>query len=150
MAVLCLFTFSIFLNDAVLEPYDAAVFGMSLCATTVLNASLAIGFFIGIDLSGFQLIERIGNIRATQLGAVLAVIALALLVLAAPIQSRHLLLIAVDLFSFALGICMNACLTLISTSCSQLRPVACWGSGELDMLTLAVLLQSVVVFYSPY
>ena len=38
MAVLCLFTFSMFLNDAVLEPYGAAIFGMNICATTALNA----------------------------------------------------------------------------------------------------------------
>ena len=37
LGVLCLFTFSMFLNDAVLEPYGAAVFGMSVCATTSLN-----------------------------------------------------------------------------------------------------------------
>ena len=30
LGVLCLFTFSMFLNDAVLEPYGAAVFGMSV------------------------------------------------------------------------------------------------------------------------
>ena len=68
MAVLCLFTFSMFLNDAVLEPYGAAVFGMSVCATTALNASLALGFFVGMLFSGFQLIHRIGNIRASQWG----------------------------------------------------------------------------------
>ena len=38
MAVLCLFTFSMFLNDAVLEPYGAAVLDMNVCATTALNA----------------------------------------------------------------------------------------------------------------
>ena len=31
MAELCLFTFSMFLNDAVLEPHGAAVFGTSVC-----------------------------------------------------------------------------------------------------------------------
>lgn len=52
-------------------------------------------FLSGWFFSGVQLIERIGSIRAAQLGAVLAVIALALLVLAVPIQSLHLLRIAV-------------------------------------------------------
>ncbi len=37
-----------FLNDAVLEPYGAAVFGMSICATTALNASLAVGLLLGV------------------------------------------------------------------------------------------------------
>ena len=56
-SVLCLFTFSMFLNDAVLEPYGAAIFGMSLCATTALNVFLALGFFVGLGVSGFLLIE---------------------------------------------------------------------------------------------
>ncbi len=68
-----------FLNDAVLEPYGAALFGMSLCATTALNALMAMGFFVGLGLSGFVLVERMGNIRTAQLGAVLAVTALALM-----------------------------------------------------------------------
>ena len=132
MAVLCLFTFSMFLNDAVLEPYGAAVFGMSVCATTALNASLALGFFVGMLLSGFQLIHRIGNIRASQWGAGLAVVSLALLLLAAPIQSLGLLRLGVTLFGLSLGVCMNACLTLMF---NFLQPgqtgflLGVWGAG---------------------
>ena len=132
MGVLCLFTFSMFLNDAVLEPYAAALFGMSVCATTALNVLLAVGFFLGLGLSGFQLIERIGNIRTARIGAVLAVIALALMLLAAPGQSQTLLKSAVLLFGLSLGVCMNACLTLMF---SFLQPgfsgvlMGVWGAG---------------------
>ena len=79
LGVLCLFTFSMFLNDAVLEPYGAAVFGMSVCATTALNVLTALGFFAGLGLSGFWLIERAGNIRTARVGAVLAALALLLM-----------------------------------------------------------------------
>ena len=79
LGVLCLFTFSMFLNDAVLEPYGAAVFGMSVCATTSLNVLIALGFFAGLGLSGFCLIERAGNIRTARVGAVLAALALLLM-----------------------------------------------------------------------
>ena len=75
LGMLCLFTFSMFLNDAVLEPYGAAVFGMSVCATTSLNVLIALGFFGGLGLSGFWLIERVGNIRTARVGAVLAALA---------------------------------------------------------------------------
>ena len=121
MAVLCLFTFSMFLNDAILEPYGAAVFGMSVCATTALNALLAAGFFMGLVVSGFQLIERFGDIRTAQLGAGFAVLALLLLVLAAPLASTALLRVAVGGFGFALGVCMNSCLTLLKA----------WNGGDL-------------------
>ena len=79
LGVLCLFTSSMFLNDVVLEPYGAAVFGMSVCATTSLNVLIALGFFGGLGLSGFWLIERVGNIRTARVGAVLAALALMLM-----------------------------------------------------------------------
>lgn len=112
-SVLCLFTFSMFLNDAVLEPYGAAIFGMSLCATTALNAFLALGFFVGIGLSGFLLIERIGNIRTAQLGGILAVMALILMLLSAPWQLLEGLRLAVILFGISLGICIHSSFTLM-------------------------------------
>ena len=132
MAVLCLFTFSMFVNDAILEPYGAAVFGMSVCATTALNALLAAGFFMGLVVSGFQLIERFGDIRTAQLGAGFAVLALLLLVLAAPLASTALLRVAVGGFGFALGVCMNSCLTLMFSFVEPGRTgflLGIWGAG---------------------
>jgi BCD family chlorophyll transporter-like MFS transporter len=110
---LCLFTFSMFLNDAVLEPYGAAVFDMSICATTALNAFLAVGFFVGLGLSGFQLVHRIGNIRTAQFGAVFASISLALMLLSAPWQSFESLYVSLTLFGVSLGICIHASFTLM-------------------------------------
>lgn len=91
LGVLCLFTFSMFLNDAVLEPYGAAVFGMSVCATTSLNVLVALGFFGGLALSGFVLIQRFGTIRIARVGAFLASSALALMLLAGTDASIPLL-----------------------------------------------------------
>ncbi len=112
-SVLCLFTFSMFLNDAVLEPYGAAIFGMSLCATTALNVFLALGFFVGLGVSGFLLIERIGNIHTAQLGGILASMALVLMLLSAPWQLLEGLRLAVILFGLSLGICIHASFTLM-------------------------------------
>lgn len=113
VGVLCLFTFSMFLNDAVLEPYGAAVFGMSICATTALNVFLAVGFFLGLGLSGFQLVERIGNVSTARLGAIFASFALILMLLSAPWQLLSFLRLAVALFGLSLGICIHASFTLM-------------------------------------
>ena len=113
VAVTCLFTFSMFLNDAVLEPYGAALFGMSLCATTALNALMAIGFFVGLGVSGFLLIERIGNIRTAQLGGILASMALVLMLLSAPWQFLEGFRLAVIVFGLSVGICIHASFTLM-------------------------------------
>jgi BCD family chlorophyll transporter-like MFS transporter len=132
LGVLCLFTFSMFLNDAVLEPYGAAVFGMSVCATTSLNVLIALGFFAGLGLSGFWLIGRVGNIRTARVGAVLAALALLLMVWAGSDQSIPLLRAAVGLFGLSLGVCMNACLTLMFSFVHPGRTgflLGVWGAG---------------------
>ncbi|MCB4393513.1 BCD family MFS transporter [Synechococcus sp. HB1133] len=132
LGVLCLFTFSMFLNDAVLEPYGAAVFGMSVCATTSLNVLIALGFFGGLGLSGFWLIERVGNICTARVGAVLAAFALMLMLLAGAEQSIPLLRAGVALFGLSLGVCMNACLTLMFSFVQPGRTgflLGIWGAG---------------------
>ena len=113
MSVLCLFTFSMFLNDAVLEPYGAAIFGMNICATTALNAFFALGFLVGLLSSGFQLVPRFGMVRTSQLGALLAATALVLMLVAAPWQQLELLRVAVVGFGLSLGICIHGCLSLM-------------------------------------
>lgn len=90
-----------FLNDAVLEPYGAALFGMNVCDTTFLNAVLAVGFLAGLLSSGFQVVPRFGMIRGSQV--------------AAPQRSDELLRIAVALFGVSLGICIHSCLNLMFT-----------------------------------
>ena len=132
LGVLCLFTFSMFLNDAVLEPYGAAVFGMSVCATTSLNVLLALGFFGGLALSGFVLIQRFGTIRIARYGAVLASSALALMLLAGVGGSIPLLRVAVASFGLSLGVCINACLTLMFSFVQSNRTgflLGIWGAG---------------------
>ena len=113
MAVMCLFTFAMFLNDAVLEPYGAALFGMNICATTALNALLAVGFLSGLLLSGFQVVPSMGMVRGCQLGAVMASSALAVMLMAAPEQWQLLFRTAIALFGLALGICIHSCLNLM-------------------------------------
>ena len=142
LGVLCLFTFSMFLNDAVLEPYGAAVFGMSVCATTSLNVLIALGFFAGLVLSGFWLIERVGNIRTARVGAVLAALALMLMMWAGAEQSIPLLRSAVGLFGLSLGVCMNACLTLMFSFVQPGRTgflLGVWGAGYAYSCSLATI-----------
>ena len=50
VGILCLFTFRMFLNDVVLEPYGAAVLGMNVCAKMALNGLMAIGFLLDFAL----------------------------------------------------------------------------------------------------
>ena len=65
--VLSLFTFSLFLQEAVLEPYGGAIFGMDVCATTRLNAIWGVGTLVGIASTGFLLVPRLGPQRTALL-----------------------------------------------------------------------------------
>ena len=126
LAVLCLLAFSMFLNDAVLEPYGAALFGMNVCDTTFLNAVLAVGFLAGLLSSGFQVVPRFGMIRGSQV--------------AAPQRSDELLRIAVALFGVSLGICIHSCLNLMFTFVQPgLNAVllGLWGVGYANSRNLA-------------
>ena len=67
------------------------------------------------------MIERAGNIRTARAGAVLAALALLLMLWAGSGQSIPLLRTAVGLFGLTLGVCMNACLTLLKA----------WNGGDL-------------------
>ena len=142
LGVLCLFTFSMFLNDAVLEPYGAAVFGMSICATTSLNVLVALGFFGGLALSGFVLIQRFGTIRVARFGAFLASSALGLMLLAGTDASIPLLQVAVTFFGFSLGVCINACLSLMFSFVQPGRTgflLGIWGAGYAYSSGLAII-----------
>ena len=78
-----------------------------------LNALLAIGFLLGLLFSGFQVVPRLGMVRASQLGAVMASLALLSMLLAAPDQAQALLRISVAGFGVSLGLCIHACLNLM-------------------------------------
>ena len=78
------------------------------------------------------MIERVGNIRTARVGAVLAALALLLILWAGSGQSIPLLRTAVGLFGLSLGVCMNACLTLMFSFVQPGRTgflLGVWGAG---------------------
>ena len=111
--VLSLFTFSLFLQEAVLEPYGGAIFGMDVCATTRLNAIWGVGTLVGIASTGFLLVPRLGPQRTALLGGVLAGVFVLLMVVAGAVVSEPLFRLALLLFGYAAGVSTNASLTLM-------------------------------------
>ncbi len=67
---LVLMTTSLFMQDAVMEPYGGEVFGMCLSETTRLNAFFGIGTLIGISGSGFWVIPRLGKANSVKWGCI--------------------------------------------------------------------------------
>ncbi|MFN3361620.1 MAG: BCD family MFS transporter [Pseudanabaenaceae cyanobacterium] len=106
-------TLGIFMQDAVLEPYGAQVFAMSIGETTKLNAPFGIGTLLGISLSGFFIAPRIGKQNTARLGCTTTIVALVLLILVGTTANKNFLRLVVLLFGFASGITTTGAISLM-------------------------------------
>ena len=132
-AVLSLFTFALFLQEAVLEPYGGAVFAMDLCVSTRLNAVWGVGTLLGIAAAGFVVTPRLGAQRTALAGGVLSALFVLLMVLAGFLASTTLFRTALFLFGVGAGISTNASLTLMLGLTSPMMAgtfIGVWGLAQ--------------------
>jgi MFS transporter, BCD family, chlorophyll transporter len=100
---LTLFTISLFMQEAVLEPYGGEVFGMSIADTTFLNSFWGIGILLGYSTTGFLVIPRLGKATTTRIGCLLTAICFVLIILAGVTQQPLILQGTMVLFGIAAG-----------------------------------------------
>lgn len=112
-AFLVAFTLGLFLQDPILESYGAQVFGLSIAASTQLNAFWGVGTLVGLLLAGLLVVPRLGKLPTARLGCRLIVIALILLILCGLTRSVPLLQAVMLLFGLAAGIATNSALCLM-------------------------------------
>lgn len=112
-AFLLMMTIGIFMQDGIMEPFGGAVFGMSICATTQLNAAFGTGTLIGLSSSGFLIVPRLGKEKSTKLGCYLVAASCALLLISGFTQKTVVLQVALALFGFASGITTSGALSLM-------------------------------------
>ena len=112
-AFLVAFTLGLFLQDPILESYGAQVFGLSISASTQLNAFWGVGTLVGLLLAGLLVVPRLGKLPTARLGCRLIVIALVLLILCGLSRSVPLLQAVMLLFGLAAGIATNSALCLM-------------------------------------
>ena len=110
---LLMMTVGIFMQDAIMEPFGGAVFGMSICATTQLNAAFGTGTLIGLSSSGFLIVPKLGKEKSTKLGCYLVAASCALLLVSGFIQKTGALQASLALFGFASGITTSGALSLM-------------------------------------
>lgn len=91
---------SIHAQDVLLEPYGADVLGMSVSATSRLTAIWGVGVLLTM-VGGLPLVRRAGKKRAANIGAVVAAIGFAAIVLTGLLQQVNLFMVAV--FMLGLG-----------------------------------------------
>jgi len=110
---LLMMTIGIFMQDAIMEPFGGAVFAMSICKTTQLNAAFGSGTLIGLSSSGFLIVPRLGKQNSTKLGCYMVSGSCILLLIAGFTQQIPVLQIALTIFGFASGITTSGALSLM-------------------------------------
>ncbi len=95
---------SLFMQDAVMEPYGGEVFGMEVSETAQLNAFFGIGTLIGIAATGFAIIPRLGKQRTVRLACFGVAIALLGFIAAGVSAVPESLMLALGIFGLASGV----------------------------------------------
>jgi BCD family chlorophyll transporter-like MFS transporter len=106
-------TLSLFMQEAVMEPYGGEVFGMCVSETTRLNAFWGTGTLLGIGSTGFLIVPRIGKQKTTQIGCILVAISVGLVIASGFTANRLVLQIALVLFGLASGVTTTGALSLM-------------------------------------
>ena len=101
---LLVLTISLFMQDAVMEPYGGEVFGMCISETTQLNAFFGTGTLVGIGFTGFAILPRLGKQKTTKIGCLIAAVCLGLIILAGATVSPGLLKGGLLFFGLASGV----------------------------------------------
>ncbi|NEP16190.1 MAG: BCD family MFS transporter [Leptolyngbya sp. SIO4C1] len=104
---------SLFMQDAVLEPYGGQIFGMKISETTQLNAFFGLGTLFGIIGTGFLLAPRLGKKRTIRIGCLWAAFCLVLLSLSGLTASPPVLMAAVLAFGLASGVLTTGAILLM-------------------------------------
>jgi BCD family chlorophyll transporter-like MFS transporter len=110
---LSVMTISLFMQDAILEPYGDAVFQMSFKDTTLLNAYYGSGTLFGIGLTGFLLTPRIGKENTAKVGCLSVAFVVGLIILTGFTKNAQLLKIMVGCFGLASGVTTTGAISLM-------------------------------------
>jgi BCD family chlorophyll transporter-like MFS transporter len=101
---LLVLTISLFMQDAVMEPYGGQVFGMCISETTKLNAFFGSGTLFGIASTGFLILPRLGKQKTVKLGCSMAAICLIIILAAGFVANPSLLKSGLLLFGLSSGV----------------------------------------------
>ncbi|MFB2982663.1 BCD family MFS transporter [Microseira sp. BLCC-F43] len=106
-------TTSLFLQEAVLEPYGGQVFGLSVGQSSQLNSFWGIGMLLSLSATGFFIIPRLGKRRTTGLGCLACAVCFILIILAGFSANVKLFQATLVLFGLSAGIATTGALSLM-------------------------------------
>lgn len=130
---LLVLSLSLFMQDAVLEPYGGEVFGMTIAETTQLNAAFGLGTLLSIIVSGWLVVPRLGKKRTVVVGCSWAALCLVGLTLSGLTGNPTILLTAVFLFGTASGILtLGAIVLMLDLTVAETAGtfIGAWGLAQ--------------------
>lgn len=142
-AFLLVLSLSLFMQDAILEPYGGQVFGMKIAETTQINAFFALGTLFGIIATGFLLAPRLGKKPTIKIGCLAAAICLILIILVGTTGNPKMLLGAVFAFGLASGVLTTGSIILmldLTATATAGTFIGAWGLAQASARGSATLL----------
>jgi BCD family chlorophyll transporter-like MFS transporter len=130
---LLVLSLSLFMQDAILEPYGGEVFGMTIAETTRLNAAFGLGTLLGIIVTGWLVVPRLGKQRSVSLGCSWAALCLVGITLSGLTGSPTVLLTAVFLFGSASGVLtLGAIVLMLDLTVTETAGtfIGAWGLAQ--------------------
>lgn len=140
---LALMTMGLFIQQPVLEPYGGDVFGMTVAQTTQLNAFWSLGILVGIVLTGFWIVPKLGKQKTAQLGCLLVAGSFAFTILSGFTGKPLLLQLCMILFGLASGITTNGAISLmldLTAAETAGTFIGAWGLSQAMSQALATLI----------
>ncbi|MBW4653688.1 MAG: BCD family MFS transporter [Kaiparowitsia implicata GSE-PSE-MK54-09C] len=140
---LLVMTISLFMQEPVLEPYGGQVFGMSYAETTMLNAFWGTGTLIGLSLTGFLVVPRLGKQRTARLGCFLVSGSFVLVILAGFTANPTLLKSAIFLFGLASGVTTTGAISMmldLTAAETAGTFIGAWGLSQALARAIAVVM----------
>ncbi|MBE9225949.1 BCD family MFS transporter [Phormidium sp. LEGE 05292] len=110
---LLVMTISLFMQEAVLEPYGGEVFGLSIPQTSLLNTFWGIGMLMSLGATGFFIVPRIGKQRTTKLGCLLVAVCFILIIASGFTGNAKVFQGTLVLFGLSAGIATTGALSLM-------------------------------------
>ncbi|MEL7037494.1 MAG: BCD family MFS transporter [Cyanobacteria bacterium J06592_8] len=145
---LLVMSISLFMQDAVLEPYGGEVFGLCISETTQLNAFFGMGTLAGISSTGFLVVPRIGKKNTVKLGCIGTIVCLSLFIAAGFAADPTLLRGGILLFGVASGILTSGAIGLmldLTAAETAGTFIGAWGLAQAMARGLATLLGGAVL-----
>ncbi|HEY9881036.1 MAG TPA: BCD family MFS transporter [Leptolyngbyaceae cyanobacterium] len=130
---LLVLSLSLFMQDAILEPYGGEVFGMKISETTQLNAAFGMGTLVGIVFTGFWVVPRLGKKRTVTYGCLWASLCLVFLALSGVTGQPAVLMTAVFCFGLASGVLtLGAIVLMLDLTVAETAGtfIGAWGLAQ--------------------